>query len=91
MLPIPEAGGRYGPGNGGRCKTVTARPDLEEEVGTPGMSVTPVEEAGSPPALPSGSLSWAALLKRVFAIDILICPAAEADGASSALQWPETA
>ena len=46
--------------------------------------MTPVQAAGSPSALPSSGLSWKTLLKRIFALDIPIYPAAEADGASSA-------
>jgi hypothetical protein len=47
---------------------------VEQEVGAAGKGVESGAGSGAPPPSPSAGLSWAALLKRVFAIDVLLCP-----------------
>ena len=47
---------------------------VEQEVGAAGKGVESDAGSGSTPPSPSAGLSWAALLKRVFALDVLLCP-----------------
>ncbi len=48
--------------------------DVEHDAGAGGPSEVPVAVAGSPPPSRSAGRSWSALLKRVFAIDVFLCP-----------------
>ena len=47
--------------------------DVDHEAAAEVASDGPVAVAGSPPSSRSSGLSWSALLKRVFAIDVLRC------------------
>ena len=46
----------------------------EQEVGAAGKGVEAGAGSDATPPWPSAGLSWAALLKRVFAIEVLVCP-----------------
>ena len=47
---------------------------VEQQVGAAGKGVESGAGSGSTPPSHSAGLSWAALLKRVFALDVLLCP-----------------
>jgi hypothetical protein len=52
----------------------TPREAGEGEVGPAGLGVVAGAGSAAAPASGSAGLSWAALLKRVFALDVLLCP-----------------
>jgi hypothetical protein len=52
----------------------SVRDAVDREGGTAGTGLRPVAGDGSPPSSGSAGLSWATLMKRVFALDVLLCP-----------------
>ena len=50
------------------------REAVDQDVGAAGTGLRPVAGDGSPPSSGSTGLSWATLMKRVFALDVLLCP-----------------
>ena len=52
----------------------SVRDAVDQDVGAAGTGLRPVAGDGSPPSSGSTGLSWAALMKRVFALDVLLCP-----------------
>ena len=58
-----------------RSPSVPGPPDaVEHDAGAGGPSDGPVAGVGSPPPSRSAGRSWSALLNRVFAIDVCLCP-----------------
>ncbi|OFV85340.1 MAG: hypothetical protein A2W26_06970 [Acidobacteria bacterium RBG_16_64_8] len=52
----------------------SSREAVAHEVGAAATGLRPVAGDGAPPSSGSTGLSWATLMKRVFALDVLLCP-----------------
>ena len=58
-----------------RSQIIPSVPEaVDQEGGAAGTGPRPVAGDGSPPSSGSTGLSWATLMKRVFALDVLLCP-----------------
>lgn len=52
----------------------SVREDVDQEVGSAATGLRPVAGTDAPRSSGPAGLSWAALMKRVFALDVLLCP-----------------